>query len=63
MIQSLRAIRTAAILFLAGVAPVSAQAQIAQDGAPIDVPAPATIVLLGAAAGAAMLVKAYRNRR
>ncbi len=61
MIQSLRAIRTAAMLILAGAA--SASAQIAQDGAPTDVPAPATILLLGAAAGAAMLVKAYRKRR
>jgi hypothetical protein len=60
MIQSLRAMRTAALLILAGAA--SASAQIAQDAA-VDVPVPPTILLLGAAAGAAMLVRAYRNRR
>ncbi len=60
MTQSLSAIRIAAFLLLAGSA--TASAQIAQDGA-IEVPAPATILLLGAAAGVAMLVKAYRNRR
>ena len=60
MTQSLSAIRTAAFLVLAGSA--TASAQIVQDAA-VEVPAPATILLLGAAAGAAMLVKAYRNRR
>lgn len=60
MTQSISAIRIAALLILAGSA--TASAQIAQD-AVVEVPAPATILLLGVAAGAAMLVKAYRNRR
>jgi len=62
MIQYLRAIRTAAALFLAGSASAWAQFPIAQDAA-VEVPVPPTILLLGAAAGAALLIRAYRNRR
>ncbi|MBL8702890.1 MAG: hypothetical protein JNK67_31195 [Alphaproteobacteria bacterium] len=57
-------LRNAAVLLVAGTASATAQvvAAIASDGA-IDVPAPATALLVGAAVGGAMLVKAYRNRR